>query len=115
MSNDRVRTKKNLSRADIEGVFCLKMSKEMGCYLRAGGKTISEEQVSSSEWKKSLAIKHPLCSLQVGALKWEEKRERQNLEQSIELSRVLLVIMSIYVLITILFSKFILGVCDLPV
>lgn len=68
--------------------------------------------MSSSEQKKSLGIKHPFCSLQVGTLKWEEKLERQHLEQSLELSRVLVVI-SICVLITIFFSKFILGVCDL--
>lgn len=69
--------------------------------------------MSSSEQKKSLGIKHPFCSLEVGTLKWEEKLERQHLERSLELSRVLVVIISIYVLITIFFSKFVLGVCDL--
>lgn len=45
--------------------------------------------------RRKVDIKHPFCSLQVGILRWEGKLKRQHLEQSVELSRVLAVIMSI--------------------
>lgn len=55
--------------------------------------------------RRKVDIKHPFCSLQVGILKWEEKLKRQHLEQSLELSMVLVVIMSICDLITIFFLQ----------
>lgn len=63
---------------------------------------------------RKVDIKHPFCLLQVETLTWEEKLKKQHLEQSVELPRVLVVIMNIYVLIMIFISKLILEVCDLP-